>query len=171
MFAIVEDNLKTPVRAPRNIFVGLTWGEVATAYPLHIPIGRTAQFGTIFFLGLAKINVDRVLRFVFVGDHVTPVIVTFTHQPAKDTRWFLWIGDAGVPMHPIERRHVILRERSPVHAACLQIRPTLDAGKQSLYSGSIGRNTVGHAMRQRPILMLASPPTILFDEQRNEILA
>ena len=95
VLAIVEHDFEVPVAVARRLrprLAGLKFGQIryviAVENALEIAIGGTPWVllvATILLVGLRKINVFGVLRFVVIRNDVALVVVALADEPAEDT--------------------------------------------------------------------------------------
>ncbi len=155
--AVVEDDLEHPagggdlgrgqVRRPSPLAVQQR-DAVAVADVLDGAIDPAARVGgvaAVGLVGLAQIEVGRVLGLVVVDDGVAPVVARLADEPTEDAPGVGRVGDARIGVFAVEGQDVVLADGAPVHVARVRpvaLRPALDAGEQPFDARPVAADAV-----------------------------
>jgi hypothetical protein len=165
VFAVVEDQLKTPVGGQRRkpLGGGQVGGVVAVEDLFEVAVGADDPVG----LAAGERHVGAVFGFVHVADRVAAIIEAHIQQPAEYPGGVGGVGDAAGRGLAIQTGDVAGGDGAPMHVTGGGVGPSFDAREPGLHPRPVG----AHLKRLGPDLAWwdgRRGPGLV--EQRHEIL-
>ena len=95
--------------------------------------------------------------------------MAFLNQPFENMQRLLGVDNAAVGGFTVDGGDIVFTGDSPVSIAGLSVDPPLDAGKQPLDSGPIGKDLVGEGFAIFYVSHPARTPPIIAIQHRHQI--